>query len=126
MASHLTEMIRLIIKLMSLPQRPDNVQPTIGQAAISMALGMTAQTGLAEVSGSPDRLAGGSLSKLLSRLAEVVVAGAAELNITGAIAGDGDRTSTRNGRQDGAMGIASAMVAKHHQEFGRQQVACAG
>ena len=97
MTSHLTEMIVFIIKLMGLPQRPDEVQPTISQAAVSMALGMAATTGLAEVSGGPDRLTSRSLSKLLSRLAEVMVAGTAELNITGATTGHGDRTSAGDG-----------------------------
>lgn len=121
MLTDLTEVVGFVGRFTALPQRPDNVQPAIGQAAIGVAFGLALVTCLVEVCSSPSRFANGAIGKLLGGIAVIVVTSSAEFDVATLAAGDGNRRGAGDGGQPSARGITLPMVAKHNQQLGSQQ-----
>ena len=115
MFADLTEVVCLVVCFAALPQGPDNVQPAVGETAISVAFGHTPVTGLVIVCRSPGRFAYGASGKLLGGVAVIMVAGSAEFDVATLAAGDGNRRGAGDGGQPSARGITLPMVAKHNQ-----------
>lgn len=53
MPLNLLQVIGFVVELTGLPHFPDDAQPTIGQAAVGVVLGVTASQAVAEIGGSP-------------------------------------------------------------------------
>lgn len=117
MPCDLPQMICFIIGLPCLPQSPDDVQPTIGQAAVGVGFGVAPTVHLVKVSGGPNGLAGGGLRQLLHRVAIAVITSAPEFDLAGFAGGDRHRACAGDAGQDGAVRIALTMVAEHDQQL---------
>lgn len=117
----LLRVIRLIIGFPALPERPDDVEPAVGQAAIGVAFGVPAGATLRVVSGGPISLAHGGLGKLLRRLPIRALAGAAKTDLVAfaALVRHGARAG--EGLDDRRVRIAFAAVAKHDEELWGEQ-----
>lgn len=118
----LLEMVSLIIWLSFLPEGPDDMQPTISQAAISVAVGEATALGTLKVAGSPHRIGHRADGELLGRLPIGTVAGAAKDYPMRLSALPGDRAGAGDGGQDGAARVAVAMVTEHDQELGCEEL----
>ena len=120
MPLHLCQMIVFIIRLVSLPQRPDNGQPTVGQAAIGMALRQAAFNGLGEVGVGPGRLLHGADSKKLSGVPILMMASAAKPDAALLATLNCDGTGACQGLNGSGKRKSLPLVAKHDQQFGSQ------
>ena len=126
MTLNLLQMIGFIVQLVGLPQSPDDAQPAVSQAAVGMVLGVTAATTAGEVGGGPMGMRDGGDGELLGGVAIGAVAGFAEADEFLVAALDGDGAGTGQGADGGRGGEAVAVVAKHDQELGGQELAGAG
>ena len=124
--SYLLLMVTFVIRLLFLPKGPDNMEPAIGQAAVSMRFGMPAGPNLVKVRDSPNGFTGRGQSQLLRSLAILTITRTAKFDIVRFTGGDRHGASTGDGGQDRAMGIALAMVAEHDQKLRSQELSGAG
>jgi len=120
MSLDLLQVIGLIIEFSTLPQLPDDAQPTVSQAAVGVALGVTSGQAAAQVSRSPLGLPHRGFGKLLRCPAIIAVAATAEAHMPLLAALDGDGAGTSQGSNGLWSRVALSMVAKHDQQLGSQ------
>ena len=115
MSGHLTQVESLIIRYALLPQGPNDMQPAVGQAAISVTIRHAPCLGTAEITSCPDRFAYGRHSELLGRLPVAMVASLSKPDEAGTTRLNGHWASTGDGGQYTGLGVTGAMVAEHDQ-----------
>jgi hypothetical protein len=119
----LLQMVRLVVELSTLPECPDDLEPSVGQAAISVVLGVAVGSAAGEKGGGPLSFRKGADGELLSCMTKDPVAGFAKADTSLTTALDGDRTSAGEGLNEGRGREAVAMVTKHDEQFWGQEVA---
>ena len=108
----LAQMALFVIREPVLPESPSDLEPAIGEAAISMAKGIAVRADGLEIGIGPDRVVDGALGPLLHDRAELMVTGMTEKHILVFAAGPGDRAGSSNGLEHLGGGIALAIVAE--------------
>src|SRR2546425_11982337 len=110
--SALLQMIRFIVRLTRLPHFPGHCQPTIGQAAVGMAVRVTVRAHLLPIGVGPGRVSQRSHGPLLRNHAELAVTRLPKFDNLFLATGSGDRASARQRLDTRRAWKARPVVAK--------------